>query len=211
MLQATDKEGGIGIFESMDCGKLFAGGIVLELKPAYSLRVVVRDKEGSALENAEVSLLTWHASHGLSRPIGRTDVDGEMMIEGLYAGGRYRVAPRLGGYYHESIGAGPEEMMSPGTPKWRDTLELVMDAATRAQKGKVVDEGGNPVGGVLVETNFGPEARTDSDGEFTIKNLPDSRVSLMVRRGDFYGSARASKDTPEVLIKAKKVTTRVAL
>ena len=201
MLQATGNDGDLGVFTRVNYEKLLAEETVLILKPACPLTVVVRDTQGNALENVELSLLTWFDTHGLGGPMGRTDGNGHYNIRELYSGGDYRIWPSLAGHYFDRN----DELcrFKPGTATWTGVLELTMQPATRSQKGRVVDEGTHPMADVAVETDFGPKAMTDSNGEFIIHNLPDGEVALMVRGRDRHGSARASAETPEVVIKVR--------
>jgi hypothetical protein len=163
--------------------------IVLVLEPAGSLRVRVRDEEGSAVAGERV----WLSEPGgflggFADEVLHTDEAGEALFESL-AEGTYLV----------SCVSGPGSS-TPKAEVWagrRTELELAVatHGARLAVAGLVVDAEGAPLAGIQVHADYGPRegagdtnasATTDAEGRFEFRAAPCDWVAVRSDR-DLFG------------------------
>ena len=204
VLRVIDKKSKLGTVESFDRNRAQEeDGIVVTVHPSRSLRVLVKDLSGSPLEGAEVFLMP-----GRNTPIGlrggpseRTDADGEIIYPYIYPGDTHSVSARLEGYVARQ---GRANVPDPESEDWKDTVELVLEEAQRTQTGRVLDAKGMLAVGVSVGTALGSKTETDAHGEFTLTDLPDSEVYVYASAGDYYGAAKAGKDTGDIVIELQE-------
>lgn len=171
------------MFTEVDRYKLTDEGMILRALPARSPKVTVTDAYLKPLRGAKVSVTAAYGLKSVHSPGGVTNSAGEVRIPAVYPGGKYTFRATLLGY-------SPRETRSPevGSKNWIDLIEIVTEPATKVVKGKVVDANGKPVSGAEVTTDFGPYALTDTKGEFTLKQMPDSLVPLTAGKGSLKGT-----------------------
>lgn len=199
MLEAKDLKWKYGRVEAFERARLLKKPVVLKLAPMRPLTVFVRDKNGRPLNGAMTYLGPMWGTPSVSYP-GTTDESGSAVYRYVIPGGIYRApSAELDGYYC----AATNDLLKPGGPGWKDTITITMEEARRTQKGRILDADGKPAPGIEVRA-LGRTVVTNANGEFTLENLPDSKVPVFVNSPDYPYSYTASKDTPEILIRPKK-------
>jgi len=199
VLEAKDLKWQYGCVEGFERARLLKQPVILKLAPTRTLTVFVRDKDGRPLKGAKVYLGHRWGTIQFSYT-GMTDESGAAVYKYLIPGGIYGApSAYLDGYYQQAS----NDLLTAGSPKWRDTLTITMEDARRTQKGRVLDADGKPAPGIEIRA-LGKTVVTDANGEFTLENLPDSKVSVFTNSPDYPYSYTASKDTPELVIKPKK-------
>lgn len=192
MLDTRDPYGKLATVASVEMSDLLGNdGATITLWPTMSVRVTVKGPDGAPLPDAQVYVSCVREMISRSR---MTDRAGQVLIEHLYQGDTYRIGAHCSSYF-----SGQSIELVPGSGDWKDNIEIVMDTAARVQKGKVVDEDGNPVAGVTI-TSGTSGAISDENGEFVLKDLPDSRISVHANKDMGYGTAETGKDTGELVI-----------
>jgi hypothetical protein len=166
----------IGYVGAVNRNTILNNGVVITAKPARPFTVTVEDSNGKPVNNAKVTVLTWYMGGGSPNTGGKTDQQGKLVLDNLYADGTYSFNATATGYYSDPLDIG--ELVEVGTDNSVDSIKLVLDVANRVQKGKVLDASGKPIAGALIQTRSGQVAKTDDAGEFTMNNLPDSDIEL---------------------------------
>ena len=183
MLHVEDKGHKLGLFTEVNRQKLIDQGIVLKALPARSPKVKVMDAYLKPLRGVKVYAKATYGLKSVETSVGVTNSAGEIRVPAVYHGGEYTFRAALLGY-------SPAGSQTPpvGSASWIDMVEIVTEPATDTVKGKVVDGHGKPVPGAKVTTNFGPNALTDTEGKFTLKQMPDSPVKMEARKGKLVGT-----------------------
>lgn len=202
VLEAIDTETRQGIYIRLDREELpESKNLTIALKPARQLRFTVKDLQGKPLSGVQVQLIVCFSSMIRPGDVQLTDENGQAVFD-VYEDGDYRPTIKLQGYYYANT---PQNSCLVGSEGWTDTCEITMDPATRVQKGRVVDEAGNPAAGVTVEASAVTlTTTTDADGRFTLEGMPDAEISVNARRGSSYGYLQVSKDSGDVTIRLEK-------
>jgi hypothetical protein len=198
VLGAYDVNGKLGVYKHFDVKKTIDNNVTLTVVPNRKLSVTVKDKNGDPLRGAEVDL---EDKIGGTIYNLQTDAEGKVVIKNLFAGLQYGLAAKLSGYYDPK--AYKTEFL-PGKPNWKDAVEIIMDDARRTQNGKVVDEDGKPVTGVIVYSELGSKVKTDEKGEFTLTDLPDAEIEVHAYAKEGSGTANINKHTKDLVIKLEK-------
>ena len=170
MLKAWHSDLGIGAYQSIEREKLLWEGVVIKPEPPRILNVVIKDSAGNPLDGASVRVQPVDGPVGLRYGSEQTtDSNGQAELGNIYSGASYSVNVSLEGFYDHQ--GKPSARV--GSEEWSDTQEITLTRADIA-KGTVVDEEGNPLGGVELlvvnEANrtHGAHATTDSKGRFEL-------------------------------------------
>jgi hypothetical protein len=173
---------------------LVSDGMTITLLPLRKLTVVVKDKAGNLLSDVKVTVGCAEAKS--------TGNPGQYVVTDIYPGEGYSIQASKDGFIYQPSNDG--QTLDPGSDQWPERVEIVMESANRVQQGLVVDESGKPVAGAQVwfygGWNQTQTATTDMDGTFTLKNLPDSPVTINASKGNARGTATVNKFTPSVTI-----------
>ncbi len=204
VVNVATKDNSFGTYQVVDRQRLLNVDYKLEVDRARPFTVIVRDKIGNPIDNANIGVTYFIGDRGYTYSAGLTGRDGAIDIPGIYDGIKYRILAQKKGYYQ--VDYDNSSKIIPGKGEWIDKQYhyIVMDEATRVQKGVVVDESGIAVVGARVEAAFGPVAKTAVDGSFTLENMPDSEVDIWAYSGLRLGKATVSDKTPYVVIKILK-------
>lgn len=208
-LSVTDVRGKRAAKVLVERDDLIKGSVVVTAKPTRSFIVRVKSSSGKPLPGAKI-YLTEHLSTRFSTTgeSSVADSSGKSSFTDLIEGSDYSFSAAARGYF-DTQKRKPTRIGAASAPR---ELTIVMQRANRAQKGRVIDENGRPVrdAEVTVEMDHGrgaPTARTDAKGWFTLRDMPDSPVTLSVSTNTAYGSATASKYTGPVVIQLIKSMT----
>ena len=203
VLAVVDETNKQGAFERVAREDLLKSELLIELKPARTLTLTVKDQDGKPLEGVEARLTSRYISLSRRAVPVISDEKGEAVFD-VYENGSYYPQAVCDGYYYDNSRI--RESPKVGTKEWTGTAEITMIRATRVQTGKVVDEEGNPIKGATVNVQevLQKHVQTDEKGEFRLENLPDSSVGLFVMAGETYARAQVDKDTGPVTITLKR-------
>lgn len=194
-------------------------GFVLVLKPLHTVKIHVIDIYKKPIRNAYVRLYEqsyWDPDNYLGQ--SKTDAKGIAKLTGLfstknapteYLKARYYICVIKSGY----CGTERNDRCRPG---WRllpdassknkkNSIDMVLERATRIQKGRVIDKFGKAISDASVFWDNSCKIQTDTKGEFVIKGLPEkSKVELLASKYDLFGKAESTKELDYITITIKK-------
>ncbi len=156
-------------------------GVVLELSPGGALHGhVVASKDGAPVFQAHLSIGTESRKSGKWAPIDHllegvtTDANGAFAWEDL-APGEYELSVR-----HPDFG--PRERTVRIEREKKTEIEVKLPSAARVF-GRVLDAGGKPKKGAIVDTMAHGRAVADDEGRYEIDGLPPGEITLCCREG----------------------------
>lgn len=102
-------------------------GIIITAVPLQTLKVVIKDKRGNPLKDAQVSL--GYPVQGIGR-VENTDAGGMAVFDQILVGGRHDLRVELKGYRfpQESL-----QLPEVGSANWKDDIELTMEDSGSTQ------------------------------------------------------------------------------
>ena len=179
----------------------------LTLDPAglASIEGKVTDPTGSPIGHAEVGIFTdVRVFFNDDQRQIETDAAGHFRTADLWPGAAIRLTAVAKGFGHTSV-AGVS--LKPGETRTLD--DLTLEVADKTIDGKVIDENGRPVAGIVVEasaTASDSRATTDPQGHFHLKELTDEWCTLSVIEEDqrFGDLLRAKAGSSDVVLEKPK-------
>ncbi len=201
----------------------------LVLSPGWSLVGVVRTKDGEGIAGAQVkaqrtspadmSLASVEWNDASQEPLA-TDADGRFVVENLASGDGVMITVEHPGFITQI-----SPQLSPSTD---ERIEIVLERAAKVS-GRVENERGRPVEGVMIEVSLKEAAsgrssgmfshrvrsrrervRSGDDGSFTLAQLSPGRVELSARGAGYIASepvelvAVAGEELDGVLLRVRR-------
>lgn len=195
---------GTGIYTKINRETLLDQGITLTPRPPHTLKITVIDQEGNPLPHLVSHAYPWFGDFGEGGSVRYADQHGQCEHDDIYEGVTYRISVTLGGYYSSFR----DNLHPAENPEWKSEITIVMERTDRTQKGRVVNEAGEPVAEATINAYFtdGIATTSDSDGRFELSGLPYSKISIRAEKDTLSGWADISKDTDEIeiIIKERK-------
>ena len=112
-----------------DRKELLKGKLTLTIEPVRRLEVLVKDRMGNPLKGAMVTLGEEWSSMPTSKSRA-TDDSGLAVFDRIFTGAIYRFYPvKLEGYSNKPS----DEVLTAGSPKWKDRIEIVMEGMDSKQ------------------------------------------------------------------------------
>ena len=191
----------------------------LALEPIAGVRGLVVDTHGNPVAEAEVGvrknlgggpMTMFFRPGGRGEPSTRTDEKGRFLLTGLDPGTAYLATARRQGF-----ASGETELPELEPLATVSGVRIVLDVGARLV-GQVIDDGGAPIPGARValrtatggamrlmramrgdDGQDGPEAYSDNDGFFELRNVEPGSFDLEVSASGFTTATMAGVEVPE--------------
>ncbi|MEN6520792.1 MAG: carboxypeptidase-like regulatory domain-containing protein [Armatimonadota bacterium] len=196
------KERNLGVCKYIAESDINANDIVITVKPIISAKVHVTLPSGKPAAGARLRLITEfnHITTYYSPGDIFADASGNAVIKDLIPGAAYSISVSKPGYFDN----GKRPKITTGTAA-TNIIEIRLQPAKRVQKGKVIDGKGKPVANVVVNAEGrGMETiastKTDANGKFILRGLPDCSIQITAEKGSIYGSMSVDKSSGAVVL-----------
>lgn len=187
----VNKEGFVETRKNVEIARSKEARLDVELDHGQELRGRVVDKSGQPVAGARITIMGAGMAGGFGRRPAATDASGNFTVEGL-SEGRYTVTATKTGY----VDARSNDITIPATAPLTLTLET-----GGMISGRIVGLNGSEMSYVDVfasGSGSNARARANQDGSFTLRGVPDGRVSVSASAREMSRSRQSVSQSVEV-------------